>query len=174
MFAAVVVPLFGVFYTPGGKPSPRAAFCSVIVGAAVRVILEFALPKDGYLLLPYNKPEFLDYGPAASADYPPFFDLDESLLWDPETFPCDAPQFEDFTGVDSLAAPLAALLVFCSITFLERCKGGPLFTFSGLEGYIKDLGHEEKVDETNDTKKIETSDDGDGKKTPDDQEESSA
>lgn len=157
MFAAVVVPLFGVFYTPGGNPSPRAAFLSVVVGATTRVVLEFALPKDGYLILPYNHPEFVDYGPAASADFPTFFDMEE--VWDPEAFPCDAPQLEDYTGVDSLAAPLGALIVYVVVTMLERASGGPLFTFPGLEGYEKYLGdHEEKdIDETK--KVVEEGDD---------------
>lgn len=160
MFAAVVVPLFGVFYSPG-KPSPRAAFLSVIVGATTRVVLEFALPKDGYLILPFKHPEFVDYGPAASANFPVFFDMEEDDLWDPVQHPCDAPQLEDYTGVDSLAAPFAALVVFVTVTMLERCKGSPLFSFPGLEGYEKDLGQSEHKDETQGTKKVEEGDDED-------------
>jgi hypothetical protein len=151
MFAAVVVSLFGVFYTPG-TPSPRAAFVSVVSGAITRVVMEFALPKDGLLLLPFEKDEFLDYGPGASSKFPVFFDEPAADLWDPATEPCDQDYFKDFTGVDSLAAPIVALLTFVAVQMIENCTGKPLFTFSGLEAYEKELGHENK-DETEITKK---------------------
>merc|ERR1712232_1231467 len=48
VFASVVVPLFGCFYTK--KPSPLAALLSIISGILVRVVLEFTLPKDGFLI----------------------------------------------------------------------------------------------------------------------------
>jgi Na+/proline symporter len=63
--AAAVVPLFGCFYAK--VPRPAAAFASVVTGIIVRIILEFTLPKDSFLLLPYSGDEFLNFGPAASA-----------------------------------------------------------------------------------------------------------
>jgi len=93
MLAGVVAPLFGCFYAK--NPSPRAAFCSLLAGVIVRVVLEFALPKDGYLILPYNLDEFFDYGPAASAKLPTFFDAPAEDLWDPSVEPCDSAQLED-------------------------------------------------------------------------------
>ena len=63
--AAAVVPLFGCFYAK--VPRPAAAFASVVTGIVVRIILEFTLPKDSFLLLPYSGDEFLNFGPAASA-----------------------------------------------------------------------------------------------------------
>lgn len=151
MFAAVVVSLFGVFYTPG-TPSPRAAFVSVVSGAITRVVMEFTLPKDGYLLLPFELDEFLDYGTPNTSKFPVFFDEPAEDVWDPATEPCVQERWEDFTGVDSLVAPLVALLTFVGITWIERCTGKPLFTFTGLEAYEKDLGHDHK-DETEMTKK---------------------
>ena len=59
MLATVVVPLFGCFYA--SDPRPNAAFLSVICGALTRIIMEFALSKDGYLLLPFPEDEYLDY-----------------------------------------------------------------------------------------------------------------
>lgn len=59
VLATVVVPLFGCFYTK--NPSPSAAFLSIICGALTRIIMEFTLPKDGFLLLPYDVPEFCTY-----------------------------------------------------------------------------------------------------------------
>lgn len=72
VLATMVAPLFGCFYAK--NPSPRAALCSVLTGVVVRVVMEFSLPKDGYLLLPFDSPEFENYGPAASAGLPPFVD----------------------------------------------------------------------------------------------------
>jgi hypothetical protein len=151
MFAAVVVPLFGVFYSPG-TPSPRAAFCSVVAGALTRVVLEFSIPKDGFLILPYNFDEFFDYGPAASSLFPVFFDQAAGDLWNPAVEPCMAEQFEDYTGVDSVAAFVASLIAFVVIQLCEN-PDKPLFSFPGLEAYEKDLGMHK--DETIDTKKEE-------------------
>lgn len=57
VLASAVVPLFGCFYTK--KPSPLAALLAILAGAATRVILEFALPKDGFVLAPFPGDEFL-------------------------------------------------------------------------------------------------------------------
>ena len=146
VLAAVVAPLFGAYYTK--NPSPRAAFVSVVTGALTRVILEFSLPKDGYLVLPYDKPEFVDYGTAASVNYPVFFDQPEEFLWDPVSEPCDHVQLEDYTGVDSLAAFIASILTFVVIQAIENPEK-PMFNFAGLQGYDKVLkSEEEHVDET--------------------------
>ena len=146
VLAAVVAPLFGAYYTK--NPSPRAAFVSVVTGALTRVILEFSLPKDGYLVLPYDKPEFVDYGTAASVNYPVFFDQPEEFLWDPVSEPCDHVQLEDYTGVDSLAAFITSILTFVVIQAIENPEK-PMFNFAGLQGYDKVLkSEEEHVDET--------------------------
>lgn len=137
VLASVVVPLFGCFYTK--KPSPFAAFCAIVGGILVRVILEFALPKDGWLLLPFSGSEFLDYGPAASTFYPAFIDVPAADHWDPtaEGEECDQPQFNDWTGVDSLAAPLYACIVFVFVQWLER--NGPIHSFAsdGIMGEFR-------------------------------------
>lgn len=52
MFAAVVAPLFGCFYAT--NPSPRAALLAVCCGVITRIVLEFALPKDSFLILPVS------------------------------------------------------------------------------------------------------------------------
>jgi Na+/proline symporter len=125
VFATCVVPLFGCFYTK--KPSPLAALLSIISGAIVRVILEFALPKDGFLLAPFDGDEFLDYGKAASSAVPGFIDAVEADRWNQTTDPCKQSRFNDLTGVDSLSAPFVSLIVFVIVQFLERNK--PLFIF---------------------------------------------
>ena len=130
---------FGCFYAK--NPSPRAAFSSISAGALTRIILEFTLPKDGYLILPYNHDEFYDYGAAASANLPIFVDPQgESVSqWDPMVEACEQRQFKDYTGVDSLSAFLVSILVFCAVQSLEHLREGkPLFTFPGLAAYEKE------------------------------------
>lgn len=136
VLATVVVPLFGCYYCK--NPSPRAALVGILAGIVTRVVLEFTLPKDGLLLLPFDDPEFLDVGPAASSLLPTFIDADPADYWIPETEPCTQESFEDYTGVDSLAAPLVNLFFFLSIQSLEHFRGKALFEFGGSEGYMKD------------------------------------
>lgn len=138
VLATVVVPLFGCFYAK--NPRPTAAFLSIICGATTRIILEFTLPKDGFLLLPYEVDEFLDYGTAASTKLPLFVDGNATEVWDPSSEPCDQSRYRDFTGVDSLTALLVSFLVYTGVQTLEHYRGKPLFTMPGLQGYVKDLG----------------------------------
>jgi hypothetical protein len=127
VLATAVVPLFGCFYTK--KPSPLAALCSIIAGAFVRVFLEYTLPKDGFVILPFDGDEFLNYGPAASTAYPTFFDQPQEDIWDSaaEGQQCVQDRYNDWTGLDSLCAPIAAALVFITVQYLER--NGPIFKF---------------------------------------------
>mmetsp|Transcript_26885 Transcript_26885/g.62878 ORF Transcript_26885/g.62878 Transcript_26885/m.62878 type:complete len:234 (+) Transcript_26885:884-1585(+) len=160
VLASVVVPLFGCFYTK--KPSPLAALCAIITGSMVRVILEFALPKDGWLLAPFPGDEFLDYGPAASTLFPSFFDQPEADIWDPEAEQCVQGRFEDWTGVDSLSAPISGLLVFVFVQWLER--NGPIVEFAAdgiMAPYLKETQKEkedpdQKDDEDPESEKAET------------------
>ena len=153
MLATAVVPLFGCFYVK--NPSPTAALFSVLVGATVRTVLEFALPKDGYLLLPYDVPEFQDVGPAASAKVPVFIDAPAEDVWDPSVEVCDTRQFEDYTGVDSLSALLASFLVFVTIQFIEDKMGRRLFTFAGMNPYEKDLADDDELEKSEKTGAVE-------------------
>ncbi len=70
----------------------------------------------------------LDYGPAASAAFPPFWDQPPDQLWDDAAEECVQPRLKDFSGVDSVVSPLVALLVFATVQFLER--NGPIIQFS--------------------------------------------
>lgn len=151
VLATVVVPLFGCFYTK--NPRPSAAFLSVIFGAATRLTMEFTLPKDGYLLLPFGIDEFLDYGPAASTALPVFIDGNETEVWDPALEPCDQPRFSDYTGLDSLTAFAVSFLVFVLVQTIENSTGKPLLDFPGLQGYTKDLGKPKVVDEEESSEK---------------------
>ena len=145
MLATAVVPLLGAFYAK--NPSPRAALCSVLLGAFTRVLLEFVLPKDGFLIFPINEPEFQDYGPAASALYPLYFDKLEADLWDPSVEPCMSRQFEDYTGVDSLSSFAISVIAFLTVQTLEHKLGRPLFSFPGMTGYDKNEGTKDSVDD---------------------------
>jgi hypothetical protein len=129
VLAGCVVPLFAAFYVK--EPSPLAALCAVLGGSLLRVVLEFALPKDGYLILPYPGDEFLDYGVPSSDLYPRFFDVPDELKWDPNT--CGNRRLEDYTGVDSLAAPLFSLLLFASVHLIEKVRGKPLIEHRWLK-----------------------------------------
>ena len=71
VLAGCIVPLFACFYVK--DPSPTAGLAAIIGGTLMRLILEFSLPKDGFLLLPFKKDEFLDYGVPSSDLYPGFF-----------------------------------------------------------------------------------------------------
>jgi Na+/proline symporter len=138
VFACMITPLFGCFYAK--NPSPRAALCSILTGIILRVTLEFVLPKDGLLVLPLDFPEFDNYGPAASTLLPTFVDGPAGSVWDPSIEPCEQEKYSDYTGVDSLAAFGASMLVFIIIQFVEHKIGRPIFYFPGDVGYEKDLG----------------------------------
>ena len=135
VLATILVPLFGCFYTK--RPSPLAALCAIITGLVTRLTLEFALPKDGLLILPFPGDEFLNYGPAASTAFPTYFDKPRDEIWDPNGEQCEQPRYNDWTGVDSLAAPIAAAIVFIFVQYLER--NGPIYDFSpdGVMGELK-------------------------------------
>jgi Na+/proline symporter len=151
VFATCVVPLFGCFYTK--KPSPLAALLSIISGALVRVILEFSLPKDGFLIAPFGGDEFLDYGPGASTAYPSFWDEEEADRWDSSAEQCEQTRLNDFTGVDSLAAPVVGLIVFVAVQFLER--NGPIVDFNKDGNMIPYLKKGQGSDDDKDEMKIE-------------------
>ena len=127
VLATAVVPLFGAFYTK--KPSPLAALCAIIAGAVVRVTLEYTLPKDGLVILPFPGDEFLDYGLAASTLFPSFFDVPPEDHWDPSVpgEECVQRRFNDWTGLDGLVSPLFAAVVFIFVQWLER--NGPIVHF---------------------------------------------
>jgi hypothetical protein len=151
--AGIVVPLFGCFYAK--NPSPRAAIVSIVAGVSTKLILELTLPKDGSLIFPFPGDIFLKFGPAASAKYPSFIDAEPSEHWNPEDQPCDQERFNDWTGVDSLAAEGSALLCFCAIQVVEnRLLQRKLFAFPGEAGYDKpkhDLSESTKQDILSDT-----------------------
>jgi hypothetical protein len=134
VLATAIAPLFGCFYAK--RPSPRAALCSVLMGATTRIIMEFTLPKDGSLIYPFDYPEFYNYGSAASANYPPFFDTTPDAIWNPEVEQCTQAHFEDYTGVDSLTAFGVSVLAYLTIQFLER-NGAVLFHLPGMKPYDK-------------------------------------
>lgn len=160
VLASVVVPLFGCFYTK--KPSPLAALLAILSGSLVRVVLEFTLPKDGFLLAPFGGDEFLDYGSAASSLFPAFWDVPEGDKWDSSAEECGQARFNDLTGVDSLVAPLVGLVVFVLVQFLER--NGPLIDFKegGLMcGYLKDFQKAELDDKKEVSKEKSFEDDPD-------------
>jgi hypothetical protein len=134
--ASVVVPLVGCFYTK--NPSPRAAIVAIAAGVSTRIVLELVFPKDGLLIFPLPGDSFLRVGPAASALYPAFMDVEPSMIWNAEEEPCFQARYEDWTGVDSLSAALAALLSFCAVQTIENVVlKKALFAFRGGIGYDK-------------------------------------
>mmetsp|Transcript_12511 Transcript_12511/g.37568 ORF Transcript_12511/g.37568 Transcript_12511/m.37568 type:complete len:227 (-) Transcript_12511:184-864(-) len=121
VLAGCVVPLFARFYVK--DPSPLAALCAVIGGSLLRLILEFALPKDGFLILPFSGDEFLDFGPVSSTGFPAFIDEPKSKQWDPNT--CEQTRLEDWTGLDSILSPIFSLVIFAAVHLLEKQRGKP-------------------------------------------------
>jgi hypothetical protein len=104
VFAAGVVALFAAVYWKGCKPI--AGVASILSGGLIRAILEFTLPKDGLLLLAGKFAR--SFGPAVVYD-PKMFDhvVMEGKLPDY----CPQEKLEDWTGVDSLIAPVVSLVV---------------------------------------------------------------
>jgi hypothetical protein len=142
---------------------------AVLSGAFTRILLEFVLPKDGFLLLPYNDPEYYDYGPAASSLLPSIIDAPAADHWDPYTEPCVQVQFKDYTGIDSMAAFLCCILVYLTVQWAENYTGKALFSFPGDQPYAKDYGEEDA-----DSSKLEKATEvGDISRQPKDFEESS-
>eukprot|EP00529_Nitzschia_sp_RCC80_P014061 CAMPEP_0113474276 /NCGR_PEP_ID=MMETSP0014_2-20120614/18494_1 /TAXON_ID=2857 /ORGANISM="Nitzschia sp." /LENGTH=743 /DNA_ID=CAMNT_0000367105 /DNA_START=176 /DNA_END=2407 /DNA_ORIENTATION=- /assembly_acc=CAM_ASM_000159 len=163
MLATTVVPLFGCFYTK--KPSPTAALFAVLGGGITRVVMEFTIPKDNYLLLPYKDLEFQEPGAAASILAPTFIDAPAEEVWDPNDpdQECVMRQYEDYTGVDSLSALLVSFVLFVTIQTIEHMCGKPLLDFPGMRGYSKNLGEEdedETIGKSTNTKEMS----GDGEK----------
>ena len=158
VLASVVVPLFGCFYTK--KPSPLAALLSILAGIITRIILEFSLPKDGFLLAPFGSDEFLNYGSAASSGVPPFWDFPEAERWNPEAEQCVQERYADLSGADSLASPIVGLIVFVFVQFLER--NGPIIEFAEgglMSGYLKEGQGYTEDDEAGKEKEVDVDDD---------------
>ena len=113
MLAGSVVPLFAAVYWKSCKPS--AAFIAMLGGSVLRLILEFALPKDGLLLLVGKFAK--SFGPGSYAGIDPTTGLpitDTTLLGDGSVDPvdwCPQKKLADWTGIDSLAAPAFSLLL---------------------------------------------------------------
>lgn len=133
VLAGCIVPLFACFYVK--NPSPTAGLVAVVGGTLMRVILEFSLPKDGFLLLPFGDDEFLDYGTPTSDLYPGFFDVGSELHWPKSS--CKQSRFKDFTGVDSLASPIFSLILFTVVHFVEKSKGVTLIGGKYMTPYNK-------------------------------------
>merc|ERR1719171_2240441 len=121
VFAAGVVPLFALVWWKGIKP--EAGFASLFAGAIVRVILEFALPKDGLLL--WFGTFARNFGPGI--EDPEMFD--EAIMFGKLPDICPQENLLDMTGFDSLVSP-AVSLVFLILVQLLPIKGfgGKWFT----------------------------------------------
>lgn len=104
MLAGCVVPMFAAVYWK--KCNPLAACIAMLAGSITRLILEFALPKDGLLLLvgTYAK----SFGPGA---YLEPFDADNNWV----EGGCPQEKLEDWTGVDSLISPGVSLLFLVAL-----------------------------------------------------------
>ncbi|GKY97133.1 hypothetical protein MPSEU_000671700 [Mayamaea pseudoterrestris] len=136
VLATVVVPLLGCFYCR--QPSPRAALLGIVGGGFTRILLEFVLPKDGFLILPFDYIEFYDVGPAPNALFPFFVDVPADQVWNPSDGACQQEQYKDFTGVDSLVSPLVCLILFVTVQTIEWKTGRAIFEYAGSEAYLKD------------------------------------
>jgi len=111
VLAGGTVPLFASIYWPGIKPI--AGFAALMSGSIMRAVLEFALPKDGLLLLAGKFARI--FGPAVAAD-PEMFDI--SVMGPDVAAVCPQYNLEDWTGVDSLLSPVFSLLVLVLVQLL--------------------------------------------------------
>jgi hypothetical protein len=85
-----------------------------------------------------------------STAYPVFFDEPNATLWDSEAEPCIQDRFEDYTGVDSLAAFFISLVVFVTVQVIED-KFGPMFKIPWTDGYKKVLSTPDEGGDTDDS-----------------------
>jgi len=143
--SSCVVPLFGAFGYLGADAAPDAAVAALFGGALTRIILEFSLPKDGFVIAPFGGDEFLDYGPVGSDLVPAWFDhilgdpMDDTLRWNVSAGSdevgygeCDQKRLEDWTGVDSLVSPAVSLLCFLLVNAYCKYTGGSLLQSMGV------------------------------------------
>jgi len=121
VLASGVVPLFALVYWKGIKP--EAGFCSLVSGAVTRIVLEFALPKDGLLL--WLGKYARSFGPGI--EDPEMFD--EAVMFGKLRDICPQEDLLDLTGLDSLVSPAVSLLVLVLVQLLPiRNWGGRWFT----------------------------------------------
>jgi len=121
VLAGCVVPIFTAFYVK--DPSPNAGLAAMVGGSTLRVILEFTLPKDGSLILPFKRDSFLDYGKPKSSLFPTFFDVPEADKWSRGEDQCEQTRLRDFTGVDSIVSPIFSLICFFVFHYGEKWTG---------------------------------------------------
>jgi hypothetical protein len=115
VFAAGVVPLFALVYWPG--ITPEAGFFSLVAGAVLRFILEFALPKDGLLL--WLGKYARSFGPGI--EDPEMFD--EAIMFGRLPEVCPQENLLDMTGLDSLLAPVFSLVVLVLTQVIMKATG---------------------------------------------------
>ena len=122
MLAGSVVPLFAAIYWPSVKPI--AAFVAMLGGSLVRLVLEYALPKDGLLLLvgAYAK----NFGPGSYGG----INVETGI---PATDWCPQKKLKDFTGIDSIAAPAVSLLLLVVCHFVLPNVQHPWFKATGAD-----------------------------------------
>jgi hypothetical protein len=124
VFASCFVPLMAAVYLP--HTTPNAGLLSCVAGGISRVILEFALPKDGTLVafgsyaLHYGSaiaglPSFMEIKPASAAG--------SAGVWDPEKDTCEQEPMRDWTGLDSIVSPIISLLVLMAVQAFEGESG---------------------------------------------------
>ena len=117
MFAGCVVPMFAAVYWK--KCKPTAAFASLICGSITRLILEFALPKDELLLLVGSFAQTFAAGLYDYNDFKKFMNWDVLVgaanavdygTTEAMNDVCPQRMLQDWTGVDSLIAPVVSLV----------------------------------------------------------------
>ena len=100
MLSGAVVPMFAAVYWQGCKP--LAAFVAMFGGALTRGILEFALPKDFLLLLVGSYAR--SFGPGSYAG----INVETGV---PLAGWCPQFHLQDFSGLDSIIAPVTSLVL---------------------------------------------------------------
>ncbi|KAG5185986.1 Solute:Sodium symporter family [Tribonema minus] len=119
--SSTIAPLLAIVHAPN-RITPSGGVVALLGGMSTRVILEFALPKDGSFVLPYGQYAY-GYG-EGQAGLPSFVDAPDGGTWNAAA--CDAPRLRDWTGLDSLVSPLVctALLFGVSAWDLRRMRQG--------------------------------------------------
>lgn len=116
VLAGTIFPLIAEIYFPNWV-TPSGAIIGTVLATFARTILEYTLPKDGSLVMPFGSYGF-DYGDGQPG-VPGFVDSPD--VWAKDT--CEQQRLDDWTGVDSLISPGICMIVTLLFSYIELKTG---------------------------------------------------
>ena len=122
--AGALIPMFVAVYWP--TCNPIAVFCCFVSGSLTRIILEFALPKDGSLVIAGEFAETSGAGIYGYDDFKKFSNWDLATGGEDavdygvagKIEACPQKRLEDWTGIDSFLSPAIGIVVLLLVHLL--------------------------------------------------------